>query len=218
MKTQPSGPRTLSHIDDYMPDQPGDDRDGAMVDLFATTSSANYKSALETLKAIHRKVAVSSLPASALRGQRSPGLIRTARDFFADVDLGQFGVTGGELFASRLDSLTDDLLLEFPRKARRWGVARKAVNLFLRDAYYNRFLATAYHLSRAAHFYELPMDSYTAKALDDHDDEWDLPDWLGVGRLTASQNAVFQEAAVDMAFDYECERVHLDAYIWAARR
>jgi len=113
-----------------------DGRDEIMNEFFATTSSAaNYDAALETVKAIQRKVAVSALPASALRGQQTPGLIRMARDFFATVPLDRFGVAW--TIASRLDALTNDLLVAFPKKARRWGVARKSVNLFLRDAYYN---------------------------------------------------------------------------------
>lgn len=189
-----------------------------MDELLATTSSTKYDPAESTLAAIQRKVAVSALPASALRGQRTPGLIRIARDVFSCLPLGQFGVANAKLFASRLESCTDDLLSEFPRRARRWGVARKAVNLFLRDAFYNQFLAGKYNLGRSAAHYELPLDSYTAKALDDYDDEWDLPAWRGLRGLTAAQSSVYQSAAEDMAEEYGCVRVHLDAHIWAQPR
>ncbi len=202
-----------------MSNRSADPRDATMDEFFAATSAAtDYGAGEQTLKAIHRKVAVSSIPASALRGQRTPGIIRTARDFLSTAPLAQFGVASEKAFASRLDAITNDLLAEFPKKARRWGVARKAVNLFLRDAYYNQFLATEYHLSRAAIFFELPLDSYTAAAVYNNDDEWDLPKWRGLGPLTPLENAAYQEAAIDMATEYGCERVHLDAYIWGMPR
>lgn len=194
----------------------GDD-DRLMDELFAMPYP-KYDPAVWTLKAIQRKVAVSALPASALRGQRTPGLIRIARDFFTSLPLGPFGVVNAKLFASRLNSCTDELLSKFPRQARRWGVARKSVNLFLRDAFYNQFLAARYNLGRSEAYYELPLDSYTAKALDEFDDEWDLPRWRGLRGLTAADSAVFQSAANDMATEYGCLRVHLDAYIWAQPR
>jgi hypothetical protein len=90
------------------------DHGNLMDELLATTSSTKYDPAESTLAAIQRKVAVSALPASALRGQRTPGLIRIARDVFSCLPLGQFGVANAKLFASRLESCTDDLLSEFP--------------------------------------------------------------------------------------------------------
>ncbi len=190
-----------------------------MDELFAGAPAVpDGAAAFATIRAIQRKVAVSALPASALRGQRTPGLIRCARDFFTDLQLIQFGVTEIDAFVTALDEVTHELLATFPKTARRWGIARKAVNLFLRDAYYNQFLATEYGLSGAAAFYELPLDSYTARALDEFDDERDLPTWRTVAQLTESDSAEYQEAATDMAAEYDCVRVHLDAYIWGRPR
>lgn len=188
-----------------------------MTTFFATTRYVGkVDTAARTLMKIQHKVAVSSIPASALRGQGSPGLIGVAREFFRVLPLGQFGVTSSKRFTSRLDAVTEDLLRRFPRKARHWGVARKAVNLFLRDAFYNQFLSSKYHLSRSARFYELPLDRRTAEALTDFDDERDLPRWLGVKHLTEKCSALFQEAATEIAADddHSCERIHLDAYFW----
>ena len=186
-------------------------------ELLATNPYPKVDPAARTLAAIQRKVAVSAIPPSALRGQATPGLSRIAHDVFTDLELGQFGVTSATLFVSRLNSCTDALLAEFPKRARHWGVARKAVNLFLRDAYYNQFLATKHGLARAAAHYELPLDRLTATHLDDRDDEWDFPKWRGVKWLTRADSAMYQRAAQNMAEEYGCVRVHLDAYIWARR-
>lgn len=165
------------------------------------------------LVAIQHKVAISALPASALRGQRAPGLISIAREACEHLPLGQFGVASGKVFAERLDRYTAEMLAAFPRKARHWGVARKALNLFLRDAYYNQFLAAKYNLNRAAAHFELPLDSKTAAKLHEEEDGH-LPAWRGVKYLTAAQSAEYQLAATDLALDYDCHRVHLDAHIW----
>lgn len=177
-----------------------------------------YDPAAATLAAIQRKVAVSSIPASALRGQRTPGLTRIVRDHLSALPLRQFSVSTASLFSARLNATTDELLTSLPRKVRRWGVARKAMNLFLRDAFYNQFLAAHYRLNKAAAFYELPLDSITALAVDDHDDEWDLPRWRGLLHLPPEASSTYQLAASDMAAEFGCVRAHLDAFIWAAPR
>jgi hypothetical protein len=197
-----------------------DDADAraAMSEFLATARYGRSDPKAATLAAIQRKVAISAIPASALRGQSAPGLIETARRFFHTLPLAPFGVTNGKRFASRLDEATLLLLKTFPRHARHWGVARKAINLFLRDAFYNQFLASKYRLSRAAAFYELPLDSITSKAIREFDDEWDFPKWNGLGHISVEESRMYQDAATDIAMEYDCERVHLDAHIWAAPR
>lgn len=187
-----TGTKYLSELGSTIVTAKYSDLEKAMTDFLATNRyDGKVDQRAATLAAIQAKVAISSIPASALRGQRAPGLTKTVRRFFERLPLAQFGVANGKVFASRLDDVTLRLLKMFPRHARHWGVARKTVNLFLRDAYYNQFLALKYQLSRTAAFYELPLDSYTARALRVFDDEWDLPKWNGLGRLSPDGSRVY---------------------------
>ena len=167
------------------------------------------------LATVQRKVAVSAIPASALRGQGAPGVVSAARDFLTELELDRFAVRSEQAFARRLDAATRSLCKRLPRRACAWGTGRKAVNLFLRDALYNAYLAKEFRLSRIEPLLELPLDSYVARYLARRF-EGPLPRWRGVRALDVQTSAAYQAAATAVAADKGVERVHLDAYIWAA--
>ena len=48
---------------------------------------------------------------------------------------------------------------KLPKKSRRWGRARKGLNIFLRDCLYTVHIRKAYRLDQAEQFFELPLDS-----------------------------------------------------------
>ena len=104
-----------------------------------------------------------------------------------------------------------------PRRERHWGLARKALNLFLRECLYNAYLRRAYHLSRAEAYLELPMDSFTVRGVRRKSSNQSLPRWLGVRKLTAEASEKYQERASRLAAEEGLARVHLDVYYWTER-
>lgn len=91
-------------------------------------------------------------------------------------------------------------------------MARKCLNLFLRDALYNSYLRTAHRLQRFEGVMEIPLDSYAGKALNKTDSS--LPRWPGVINLTEAVSAKFQSVALRVASDESTCRVHLDMDYW----
>jgi hypothetical protein len=168
------------------------------------------------LTILQRKVAVSAIPASAMRNQGAVGVAEAARRFLADLALSPFATTDGQLFVDQLDNATDGLRRSLPRQARTWGVARKAVNLFLRDAYYNKFLHDAYQLSIVERHLEIPLDSVIATALHNLPGGDSLSPWRGVKYLPRAQSDEYQAFAQLIADVRQLSRVHLDAALWTA--
>ena len=135
----------------------------------------------------------------------------------ATLDLRQFGVSRQALFRRRLDRATDRLARALPRRGRSWGVARKLINIFLRDALYTSYLREAFQLDRAEELLELPLDSITARRLRAEVGRGQLPRWRGVKRISPAASAEFQAAAAAVAAAHNVSRVHLDAFWWGSR-
>src|SRR5208283_1063473 len=102
---------------------------------------------------------------SALRNQGNRGVLTIARRYLEAIDLFKFSVTNEQQFKSLLDANTKDLMNSFPKGARNWGAARKALNLFLRDVLYNHYLSQHFGFRQIEKWLEVPLDSYTAKAI-----------------------------------------------------
>ena len=172
----------------------------------------------ELLSAIQSHVARIAVGPSTVRGQGVPGVVEAARSHLRSIDLRQFGCANDQQFQARLNKATDRLQSELPRAARSWGVARKVLNIFLRDSLYNFYLRNAYHLELAESSYELPLDSITARELKRGTPRGRLPAWPGVKRVTADLSERYQEVADERAVDYGVTRVHLDSFLWSASR
>lgn len=170
------------------------------------------------ISAVQRRAARVAVGASTARGQRAPGLIEKAREFLAVLPLEPFGSGESALFRSSLDEATKKLSGAFPVRGRSWGLARKLLNIFLRDALYTAYLRNHFHLDRSEAFYELPLDSITARCLRQEIPNGGLPRWKGVKHLTVDVSALYQDAASRAAVSYRVARVHLDAYWWAGDR
>jgi hypothetical protein len=168
----------------------------------------------QTIQVRTARIAAS---ASAARGQRTPGLVAAARKYFETLPLRQFGVSRPRLFKKRLDRATLELMRTFPKKGRSWGVARKLLNIFLRDAFYTTYLCDAHHLGSAEHNYELPLDSITARRLRLEASQNAIPRWHGVKHLTPEMSDIFQAAAAAVASLQGIARIHLDASWWGDR-
>src|SRR4051794_36328092 len=94
----------------------------------------------DLLSALQSRTARSSLGASSMRGKGSSGVVAAGRSFLCELELRRFATSDKRLFRQELDCVTDGLMRAFPRPARRWGLARKGLNIFLRNCLYTVYL------------------------------------------------------------------------------
>ena len=99
-----------------------------------------------------------------------------------------------------------------PARSRSWGRARKALNIFLRNVLYNRYLSGAYSLSSIEQYLEVPLDSYVGIALAGVPEGSGLPKWSSVIGLTAEASEEYQTVARRVAKRKRTAPVHLDLY------
>src|SRR5262249_47184715 len=93
------------------------------------------------LAAIQARTARVSIGASTARGRGNKGAVMAARSFLCTLNLREFGITKASTFAARLNRTTWRLAAALPRRCQRWGLARKFLNIFLRDCLYTKYLA-----------------------------------------------------------------------------
>ncbi len=169
---------------------------------------------------IQSRAARTSIGPSTVRGRGNKGAMVAAHVFLRSLDLNLFGIGDRASFESQLNRTTEELRVALPRDCQNWGLARKILNIFLLDCSYTKQLASAFRLDRAEEFFELPLDSITAKALRDAARKRGLrlPSWPGVKNLTPPVSAEFQKVAVDEASNEGIARVHLDAFWWSLSR
>ena len=169
----------------------------------------------EFLEMVQHRAARAAVTAFATRGQGASGVVDSGREFMVHLDLGRFGTRDAEAFRHELDRATQALRRALPEGARSWGLARKLLNIFLRDCLYTIYLHNAYSLGRAEGFFEIPLDSITAKRISEKD--LAIPRWPGVKRFDRKLSAAYQEAASLIASQLRLHRVHLDASWWGQR-
>jgi len=169
---------------------------------------------------MQRYIAVTTVGPSALRNQGSKGVIKAAQDHLARIRLRQFRANNEDSFISTLDTETERLRKALPQGAKNWGAARKALNLFLRDICYNRFLCERHGLSKSEDWMEIPLDSLIAAFLKRkaRQEKRRLPRWPGLTGLTREVSAIFQAYAKQVALSQGISRVHLDMRVWTEER
>lgn len=167
---------------------------------------------------MQRYIAVTTVGPSALRNQGSKGVIKAAQQHLATIKLSRFRKHREPPFIRALDEATTELKRSLPKGAQNWGAARKALNLFLRDICYNRFLSKKHGLSRIEPWMEIPLDSLVALALKRRAARRHLPPWPGLNGLTPRVSAKFQAFAKRVAADHGISRVHLDMHLWTRER
>lgn len=170
------------------------------------------------LHAVQSRGARIAVGASAARGGGNRGVVPAAREYLRDINLSAFGTARAGAFRVALNRHTDQLRRRLPRRAQHWGLARKLLNIFLRDCLYTTYLNTAYHLDRGEDFYELPLDSITASRLRREAGGRTLPVWPGVRHVTPKTSKEFQKFAAALARGQEIARVHFDAVYWSVGR
>lgn len=168
------------------------------------------------LEAVQSRAARIACGSSATRGQGA-GVVSAGRQFLAQLPLAQFSVSRPRLFEQRLDETTRQLCASFPQSAQSWGLARKVLNIFLRDALYTTYLADKYGLKESEANLEVPLDSITARHLCKAAGRGVLPRWLGVKHLTPKASALYQAYAAKLAKSHGIARAHLDTYWWGHR-
>lgn len=159
-------------------------------------------------------VATEAVGPSTLRSQGAKGMVRISQQYFSSLDLRRFSTTKANAFADQLNQATEELRLKYPRGGRNWGSARKPLNIFLRNAFYNQFLCERYRLTRSIVFYEVPLDSIVAAQLRELDTQHLLPRWPGVKYLDPKINETFQSFLLHLASQHKLHRVHLDVILW----
>jgi hypothetical protein len=164
--------------------------------------------------AIQRHVAIVAISASTVRGQGIGGVVAAARSFLAVLPLQPFGASSEGSFRKALDEATSNLLNSLPKPAQSWGLARKCMNIFLRDSFYNSHLAKAHQLAAAAPSYEVPLDGVVARALWKLAPRNQLPTWLGVKHLLPAVSEIYQSFALDLSHKWKIDGVYLDTYLW----
>ncbi len=169
------------------------------------------------IKDVQERIANACIGTSTLRNQGAPKVIEKARSFCKELNLAELSnVTEGQ-FKDWLDRNTDSLAERFPKEAKgNWGAARKAINVFLEEAFYNRFLFKEYELQRVQAFLEIPIDKKVAKGIkeDCGKNLASFPDWSGIKNLTFEQNNRYQERANELAEREGTLRVLLDLKYW----
>lgn len=162
-------------------------------------------------KAIQNRVARIAVGPSSVRGSPA-GTSHAARSFFSELVLQQ--LADAKDFAADLDRLTGRLLKRLPRPPRNWGLARKLLNIFLRDCTYNAYLRSTFRLGRLERHLELPLDSITGRRLRRCKVGRSLPRWPGLIGLTETVSRRYQDAAKKYARCRRMRRVHLDVFWW----
>ena len=170
------------------------------------------------LRAIRSRAARIAAASSAARGRGNVGVVRAARKYLRKMDLSGFGTDDAALFSVALDTRTERLRRRLPRGAQHWGLARKLLNIYLRDCFYCTYLNTEFHLGRAEALFEVPLDSITAHGLKLVAGRGKLPVWPRVRHLSPDVSETFQRFATDLARREHIAPVHLDAVYWSMGR
>jgi hypothetical protein len=164
---------------------------------------------------VQNRLAQIAVGASTARNMGPKGTVDGAREFLAALPIDEFSTTSEALFKLALDQRTAELQCALPRefeRGGRWGVARKFLNLFLRDAFYTTYTRERFRLKQIEGFLEVPLDSHVANWLRRRNSA--LPRWVSVVSLTPEQNSIFQEYAAELARGTGKARVHLDLQAW----
>ncbi len=86
---------------------------------------------------------------SVVRKMGPTGTLNCVRTFLKEkINFAEISTGDPSQYPQILVGLTEKLRLALPRDARHWGLARKCLNLFFRDALYNYYLREAYGLAK----------------------------------------------------------------------
>lgn len=149
---------------------------------------------------------------------RIGGNQEAARKYLATLDMRRFSNVDGGNFAGILDETTDELEEALAKSI--WGFARKGLNIFLRDCFYNRYIYDYYGLEALGPLLEVPLDNYVAKRIrkEIRRREGVSLRWQSITKLDRRTSGALQEAAGRIAVREQRLRVDLDLKWWGAER
>lgn len=172
------------------------------------------------IRLIQTRVANVSIGSSTLRNQGASGVAKIARTYLAEIDMGQFDGIDCNKFNTLLQKHTKFLKDKFPKGARNWGTARKALNVFFYEACRDVSLSKKYNLIKLIPFLEVPLDSKVSQGLRKAEREEtnmkksNLPKWPGIAKLKKKDSHQYQEFASKYANSIGLERIELDLIFW----
>jgi N-glycosylase/DNA lyase len=164
------------------------------------------------IKFLQKYEAIIAISPSAMRNQ-GKGILKKVQKYCANIELSQYKFLNERtLFIKQLEKETTKLM----KTGLPWGVARKVLNLFLRNVTYNAHLRKFYKLQSIESFLEIPLDSIIAKELKKRNKK--LPEWSSLRSLTHDEGDLFQNSADRIALQKGIYRVHLDVFLWTTNR
>jgi len=167
---------------------------------------------------VQRYVAKIAIGPSSLRNSGSPGVIKAAQNYLGNMDLKSLKTIETEEYAGWLEEKTQELQDKFPPPANKWGLARKALNIFLCHSYLNWYLHKGYSLHRLRNVMETPLDSIAANRLRKETEGQILPRWITVSGLTHEKSNKYQQVAAMVAKRLGVPRACLDVVLFIPKR
>ena len=171
-----------------------------------------------------------SITPSVVRGNKGMvGCADFAREHLSEkLDLSRFVVKTEKDFLDVLENETAKFIQEAKEKSNQafilsWGLARKILNIYLRDIVYCRYFVN--YKINAAHL-EIPLDSIVFKKIKEfyRENSIRLPTCSVVKKeaptikaLTKDISDQYQLVAKECAKTKDTYRIHLDALWWGAR-
>lgn len=172
----------------------------------------------QLLQAIQEFAAIEAVGTSAVRGQPAKTK-KVIQKVLMAADLNAIPRRSQPKFEKWRNQLTECVQRKLPNPDKPWGIARKAVNLFLRDCFYNHYLREEYGLAAVEQWLEVPLDGVVSRAFCREAGRGELPRWRGLGRVTPGDSVRFQEFAKWLAGRVGLQaRIFLDNVVWLRNR
>lgn len=168
----------------------------------------------EFLRLLKRRIARTAISASTARGLPQ-GTVHAAREFLDAIGLDSIARDSETSFRRWLSSKTAALHKALPEGVP-WGAARKFLNIFLRDIFYNKWLHKEFKLAPLEPWLEVPLDSHVMEGMHDDLDAGDLtlPKKKTIKGLKRKNSKTYQESGLQIARKKGIARVHLDLCYW----
>lgn len=168
----------------------------------------------ELLSWMQKRAANGSVGPSTIRGMAPAGTAKIIKEYFYSFDIRRIKAGSEKSFIRKLDGITDELLNTLPKESQHWGMARKCINIFLRNCLYNRYISDFYKLLPMEKWLEIPLDSHVGKGLIKNLESCNLPRWSTVIDLTRTNSDLYQKAANELASKKKVSRIHLDDLLY----
>jgi len=181
---------------------------------------ARLMSNKEFLSAVQKFTGIQAVSVSTVRGLPE-GSLGKIQAYLGRLRLGRLAGMDGADYARWLDAKTRDLQRKLRGRNKRWGLARKSMNLFMRQCLYNTYLSRRFRLARFQKQMEIPLDSRVAREFgkDARNTRRNLTEWPSLNGLKYRVSREYQEHAEDLASRKGLPaRVFLDHYLWLKNR